>query len=443
MDSSMLLFALAAAIVTSVVFGSISALYSRDDLASSLKEGGTITTIGRRRQRVRSALIVCQVAFSFVLLAGAGLMMRSLLKLQSVDPGFVPQRVLATRIMLNWSKYRGNAELRNVTERMLRKVEEQPGIMSAAVSSGFPLQNTGNPNLNSMQIQGRIPPEGEPPLVSSFRVVTPEYFRTLGIPVLRGRVFAQSDDAKSPEVAVINQTFARRYWPDSDPIGQRISFDGVMGGGTWLQIVGVVGDVREFGLHRSPIEEVYAAFAQNPQPGVVLVKTAGDPMTVARQVRRAILDVDPQTALPTVETLEQVRTESLTQPRVMTDLLAIFAALALIVAATGIGGILALTVSQRMREIGIRIAIGAKPAQVFGTVIRQGMALVAAGLVLGIIGALAFTKLLAALLFETAPHDPGTFVAVGVLFAAAALAACYIPARRATKIDPLIALRQE
>ena len=441
-DSSMLLFALAAAVLTSVVFGSLSALYSRDDLAGSLKDGSGGST-GRRRQRLRSALIVCQVAFSFVLLDGAGLMLRSLVKLQNVDAGFVPQRVLAARVMLNWSKYRDMGQIRDAADRMLTKVRQEPGIVSAAVSSGFPLQNTIEPSLGPIQIQGRVPAPGEPPALSSFRVVTPTYFSTLGIPLLRGRAFNDQDKADAPLVAVINETFARRYWPGRDPIGQRIGFAGAMEEMHWRQIVGVVGDVREFGLHRDPSNEVYAPLAQNPQPGVILVKTAGDPLAVTRQVRRAILAIDPQTAIPTVETLEQVRSEALTQPRVMADLLAIFAALALLVAATGIGGILALTVSQRMREIGIRMAIGAKPGQVFRAILSQGMALVSAGLALGIAGAWAFTTWLDALLFQVGPHDPLTFVTVALLFAAAALAACYVPARRATKIDPLIALRQE
>jgi len=441
-DSSMLLFALAAAIVTSVVFGSVSALYSRDDLASTLKEssGGSV---GRGRRRVRNGLIVCQVAFSFVLLAGAGLMLRSLIKLQSVNPGFAPQRVLATRFMLNWSKYRTTTEQSEVTSRMLRKLEQQPGIVAAAASSGFPLESTGDPSLGTFQIQGRVGAPGEVLPASQIRIVTPLYFQTLGIPLLRGRTFLDSDNAKAPAVVVINETLARQYWPNADPIGQRVAFGDAGEAPQWMQIVGVVGDVREFGLHRAPGNEVYGAFAQNPSPGVVLVKTAADPMTVARQVRRAILEVDPETAIPLVETLDEARADTLTQPRVMADLLAIFAALALIVAATGIGGILALTVSQRVRDIGIRIAIGAKPGQVFGAVIRQGMGLVAAGLAIGIAGALAFTRLLDSLLFEVAPHDAVTFISVAVLFLAAALAACYIPARRATKIDPLIALRQE
>ena len=240
-------------------------------------------------------------------------------------------------------------------------------------------------------------------------------------------------------MAVINESTARHYWPAENPIGRRISTDREH----WRQIVGVVGDVREFGLDHAAGEEVYFPNAQLPATGTILVRTAQDPMSVANQVRRAILDVDPQTAIPNVQTLEQARSEALAPPRVMTNLLGIFAALALVIAVAGIGGVLALTVSQRVNEIGVRVALGAKPGNIIGMVLGRGMALVVTGLVIGVAGAFAFTRLLQSQLFEVRPTDPLTFAGVSVVFAVAAFAACYLPARRASRIDPLKALRNE
>jgi predicted permease len=443
MDWTMLLIALGIAFATSIVFGSVSALYSRDDLSSGLRDGSAQTTAGRRRQRARSALVVCQIAFSFVLLIGAGLMIRSLNKLQRVDAGFVADRVLAANIDLNWSKYREAAQTRDFTNRLLAKVESQPGVLSAAISSSFPLDpdsSGGNGWSRRFVVEGQFPREGQATPVASIRSVTPEYFRTLGIGVLQGRTFTASDGEKAPPVAVVNQALARHYWREADPVGRRISFDR---GETWMQVIGVVGDVKEFGLSQPAGDELYVAQAQTPTPGSVLVRSDREATTLANQVRRAVVDVDPQTAIPVVETLEQARSDATASPRVMTSLLGIFAALALVIAAAGIGGMLALAVNQRLNEIGIRIAMGAKPWDVLAMVLRQGMGLVLAGLVLGVGSAFALTRMMKSLLFEVEPTDPVTFGAVSAVLALTALIACYLPARRALKIDPLVALRRE
>jgi putative ABC transport system permease protein len=442
-DGSMLLFALGAALLTSIVSGSVSALYSRQDLAAGLRDGNAQSTVGRHRVHARDVLVVCQVAFSFLLLVGAGLMLRSFSKLRIVDPGFVPQRVLAMTVDLNWSKYMNKPELRRrISNQLLEKIHEQPGVLAAAISSSYPMDpdNVGGGWNQAMLIEGQPQREGEHPPVSSIRSVSPDYFKALGIPLIAGRVFTEADNDKVPDVLVINRTAARHYWGDRDPIGRRVSFDK---GEHWMKVVGVVGDVKEFGLDKEPGDESYVAQAQTPALGSIVVRTSQDGINISNQMRRAILEVDPQTAIPNVQTLEQARNASMASPRVMMDLLGIFAGLALVIAAFGIAGILALTVNQRLNEIGIRVALGAKPGDLLRMILGQGMTLVVIGLVIGLASAMGLTRLMKTLLFQVQPTDPLTFAGVSLVLGAAALLACYVPARRALRIDPLRALRTE
>ena len=443
-DGTMLLFALGMAVLTSVVFGSISALYSREEIASGLRDGTAQATAGRRRNRARGVLVVCQIAFSFVLLIGAGLMLRSFNKLQSVDAGFLSNdRVLAANIDLNWSKYNEDAQRRDFMSRLLAKVRSQPGVLSAAISSSYPLDpdNAGGSMFNRrFVVEGHPLREGEAPAVTAIRSITPDYFKTLGIRLISGRIFEDSDNEKAMPVVMINQTLARHYWGSEDPVGQRISFNKV---GQWTKVIGVVGDVKEYGPDRAAGDEMYLAAAQTPAPGAVVVRTNREAMSLANQVRRAIVEVDPETAIPVVETMEQARHEATQAPRVMTDLLGIFAALALVIAAAGIGGMLALAVNQRWHEIGIRVALGAKPGDVLAMILRQGLGLVVGGLLFGLVTAMALTRLMKTLLFEVEPTDPATFAGVSLVLALTALIACYLPARRALRVDPLTALRRE
>jgi putative ABC transport system permease protein len=441
-DLSMLLFALAAAFLTSIVSGSVSALYSRDDLSGGLKDGAMHATTGRRRARARDVLVVCQVAFSFLLLIGAGLMLRSFSKLRNVDPGFVPQRVLAMSVNFNWSKYMNRPEQRRqVSESVLHKIQLQPGVLYAAYSSGYPLDpDNGMGWTSKMSIEGHTVPEGERLPVAAIRIASSDYFKALGIPLVSGRTFQESDNEKAPSVVVINHTMSRHYWNGQNPAGKRISLDG---GEHWGTVIGVVGDVKEFGLNKEAGDELYLAYAQEPMIGNIVVRTSQDGMSLANTLRRVILDEDQQTAIPNVETLEQARVNSMASPRVMTDLLGIFAALALAIAAFGIGGILALTINQRVNEIGIRMALGAKPGDVLAMILRQGMTLVMVGLVIGLASAFALTRMMKTLLFQIEPTDPITFAGVSATLAMVALMACYVPARRALRIDPLQALRSE
>ena len=447
-DGWVLLFAIACATITTVVFSSIAALHARKDVSAGLKESDSPNTAGSRRNLIRGSLIAAQVTFSYVLLIGAGLMVHTLIQLDRVDPGFVPERVFAVGINLNWSKYgtgQSKTRLQNyreVSNRILEKVQAQPGVVSAAISSSFPLDPEtadGSGFRARFRIEGSPLDESETP-IASFRTASPDYFRTLGIPLLKGRTFTDADHQDAPLVAVISRSLAQQRWGDADPLRRKITFDN---GETWVTVIGIVGDVKEAGLQHPAPNQLYRPLSQVPFPGSVLVRGTGDPTGLARQVRRAILEVDPQTAITQVETLEQARADSISSPRTTARLFMVFGGLALLIAVAGIASMLALSVRQRTREIGIRVALGAKPMDVVNIILRQGMLLVVLGLAFGIAGALALTRLLKALLFEVTPTDLTTFVSVSLLLLGAALVACYLPARRAARIDPQLALRMD
>jgi putative ABC transport system permease protein len=316
-------------------------------------------------------------------------------------------------------------------------------VFSAAVSSSFPLDPDSiamGPMQSNFLIEGQVVREGQPMPLVSVRAGSVDYFKTLGIPLIQGRTFAATDTEKALQVADINQSLARHRFAGLNPIGKRISFDQ---GKTWTTIVGIVGDTREFGLDQKPDDEAYVPLDQAPAVGSLLVRTAGDPTALINEIRRAVRSYDPQTALTNVETLEDARRDTLKSPRLMANLLGLFAVLALVIAASGIGGILALSVNQRVHEIGIRLALGAEPGDVLKMVIRQGMILVLIGLGIGLLVSFWMTSPLKTLLFEISPTDSSTLAGVAALLALVAFAACSIPARRATRIDPLVALHYE
>lgn len=442
-DRMVLLFALLAAIATSIVAGTVSALFSRENLVSGLKERTGGGASGRSRNRVRSLLIVSQVAFSFLLLAGAGLMLRSFIKLQQVDPGFISQRVLTMGISLNFTKYTTPQQVRDVSRRILEQVQRQPGVLSAAISSGFPFDPDSllsGSNRTSFTIEGRPVASNEFALFTTAQTGSPDYFKTVGIPLLAGRTFTDGDTSETMSVAIINKTLAGHRWKGEDPIGKRVSFDE---GKTWTTIVGVVGDTRDYGLDR-PVDDIaYVPLEQLGFPGTIVAHTIGDPLSISRQMRQSVYDVDPQTAITNEQTLEQARDATLTSPRLTTNLLGIFAGLALVMAATGIGGMMALAVSQRTHEIGVRMALGASPREVIRMILRQGLTLGVAGIAIGLLAALGLTRMLQTLLFEISPTDPATFAGVALVLISAAVLSCTVPARRAAQIDPLDALRSE
>jgi predicted permease len=440
MDSTVLLFTLAVAVLTSVLSGTAPALAARDTVVDGLKEGGVQSTTGVGRRRLRSLLIITQVAVSFLLLIGAGLMLRSFVKLQHVDPGFQPENVLTMDIALDFVKYNTDDKQRAFFETLLDKVQAQSGVKSAAASMMIPF--TADMTMTSdFQIQGRASAPGQALPKADFRIVSPSYFEALHIPILNGRAFLQTDRPETPIVAVVNRSAARHLWGLQDPIGTRFSTDA---GRTWTQVVGVVGDIKQYGLDKDVADEIYLPMAQYPMGQASLViKTAVEPMSIARGVIELLHGVDPNQPAARVRSLEQVRAESVAAPRLTTNLLGIFALLALTIAATGIGGVMALAVGQRRHEIGVRMAIGARPGEILRMILGQGMGLALVGIVLGLLGAFALTRLLQTLLFEVGPTDPLTFVGVAVVLGVATLVACYVPARRAARVDPIIALRVE
>jgi predicted permease len=440
MDSTVLLFTLGVAVLTSVLSGTAPALAARDTVVDGLKEGGVQSTIGVGRRRMRSLLIVAQVAVSFLLLIGAGLMLRSFQKLQHVDPGFQPENVLTMQIGLDFTKYNSDDKQRAFFESFLDKVQAQSGVKSAAASMMIPL--TSDMRMSGdFQLEGQTPVPGQALPVADFRVVSENYFDTLHIPVLEGRAFTRADRPGVPDVAIVNRTAARHFWGTQDPFGKRFSTNG---GKTWTQITGVVGDIKQYGLDKDAADEIYVPLAQSPLlDAILVVKTSVEPMSVARGIIELLYAVDPNQPAARVRSMEQVRAESVAAPRLTANLLSLFALLALTIAATGIGGVMALAVGQRRHEIGVRMAIGARPVEILRMVLGQGMALALVGITLGLMGAFALTRLLQRLLFEVGPTDPLTFVGVAIVLSAATLVACYVPARRAARVDPIIALRME
>jgi putative ABC transport system permease protein len=434
-----LLFTLVLSVLTGLIFGSAPAFSQRLNLVSSLKEGSSSATLRVDGNRMRNSLAVAQVAISFMLLIGAGLMIRSFIRLQQIDAGYNGDHVLTATVPHNFSKYQTADQIRDLYKRMTEKLVSSPGILDVAVNSGAPLA-PGRPSSVEFEIQGR--PQGDKAArpQTNVEVASPEAFRLLGVPVLGGRVFSEQDNEKAPLVAVVSRSFARHFFPSDDPINKRISADR---GKTWFTIVGVVGDVRQYGLDRDPVDTAYIPMAQNPNGFTLLMKTAGPPLNYVSEVRKAVLSVDPDQPLSDFKTLDQLRSDSLTATRLTSILLAMFAALALAIAATGLSGVTALLVSQRTREIGIRLALGAQRDELLRMVVRQSMRVILLGLALGTVAALLGSRLLSNLLFNTPPTDALTFTAVALVLLGVALVASYVPARRVTKVDPLIALRTE
>jgi predicted permease len=437
-DSPVLLFTVLVSIATGILFGSIPALTAKQNLVTALNEGSGRSTSGAGSHRVRSLLVVSQVAISLILLTGAGLMIRSFIKLQQVDGGFQTDRVLTMLLDLNWSKYDTADKTREFHRVLLERIQSLPGVTSAAITRTFPLNEIG-PFGRNLQIEGRLVEEGQLLPRVDIHTASPDYFQTIEIPLVSGRTFTTQDHAEAPRVAIINQSIARHYWEAEDPIGQRLSLDE---GETWTTIVGILGDVKQYGLDTEVEDVIYLPLEQFPNRVTSLVvRTAANPLAMGRQLTKAVYDVDPNQPVARVRTLEQVRSDSIAAPRLTTLLLGLFAGLALLITAAGISGVLALSVTERTHEIGIRMAFGATRADMLKMVLRQGIVLVLIGLAFGVAGAFTLSRLMSGLLFEIEPTDPITFLAVSVLLTAVAIVASVVPARRATGIDPITALR--
>jgi predicted permease len=391
------------------------------------------------RRRIQDGLVVAQVALSVVLLVGASLLLASVWRLQQVDSGYRADRVLAATIYGNFSKYPDvDAQLR-LYEPLVERLNQIPGVESAAVTNAVPLV-LQNPNETPFDIEGRTPDPARRPR-GDVSVASPKYFDTLGIPVLSGRVFTDLDHREAQRVVVINQAMVR-HWDGTDPVGSRIS---ATNGDTWWTVVGVVGDIRQFGLDQPAIPQAFIPLAQMPTGlgAQIMVRGAGDPQALAKVVTETVHALDPDMPVEDVQTLEEARRESLATPRLTAMLLAIFAGLAMVVTLAGVTGVIAANVSQRTREFGVRMALGATRTWVLTMVLKQGLGLVALGLVLGLAAASAFSTTLSAYLFATPPRDPLVLLAVAGIFLIAGVLACLGPARRATGVDPLVALRSE
>ena len=433
-------------VFTGVLFGLAPAWHAaRIDVNSLLKEGMRGTS---GRNRLRGALVVGQVAITLMLLAGAGLLIRSFYELAHVDMGFRPERLMTMRLAPAGFRYRGHNDLQiQLARNIERVVAGVPGVRTAAISTDVPL--LGNP-IYIMRFEGRAPVTPSQAPLANYFAVTPGFFGAMGMRLLKGRAFTERDTAESPLVAVVNQTLVDRYFPGQDPVGKRLEI-AFSTPPKWREIVGVVADVRSAGLDQDTPVQVYTAYLQMPSflqnvapPAItVLARTAQDPAPMGAAIKSAILSVDRSQPVYAVQPMTEIVSKSIAQRRLSLILLAFFAATALVLAAVGVYGVMSYNVTQRTGEIGIRMALGARQSQVLMLVQQQGMALVAAGLAGGLVGAWVFTRFMNALLFRVNSRDPLTFgIAAGTMIVVSLLA-CYLPARRAAKVDPMIALRSE
>jgi putative ABC transport system permease protein len=440
LDTRVLGFALGVSVLTGWLFGLAPALQlARPKLHAVLKEGGRGSGEGARWNRVRGGFVVAQVALSLLLLISGGLLIRSFDKLLKVDVGFQPEKLLTLEYRLPRNKYSQNEAQWNFHRQVVERIQEVPGVKSASLVRGLPF--SGNGGTASIILPDReIPAKGKEPQVM-FNTAMPNYFETMGIPFIEGRLFDGRDQANTPMVFLINQTMARRFWPDENPIGKQIKMAEDGSAGT---VIGIVGNAKHFWLEEESRPQMYSVYSQMPGLFATLViRTHVEPMSLAEAVRQAVWNVDSDQPMWKVRTVEFLLNRSIADKRFLIVLMSIFATLALLLTIIGLYGVISYLVNQRTQEIGIRMALGAQARSILGMVLRQGMTLVLLGVALGLAAAWLLTRLMATLLYGIGTSDPLTFTGVALLLTLVALLACYLPARRATKIDPMIALRYE
>ena len=441
-DGRVLAFTFAVVLLTGILFGLAPAMRaSRVNLSATLKEGGR-SLVGSGNHRLRNLLVVAEVALSLMLLIGAGLLIRSFGRVQQVEPGFVAQNVLSMRLSVAGTTYEKQPRRMSFYQQLWDRIRQMPGVESAGGSSILPL--SGGNSWGSISIEGYVPESGQSMIQADGRVATVGYFETMKTPLIRGRFFTEQDTPESPKVAIIDENMASTYWPGVDPVGKRLKWGRVESDSPWLTVVGVVARVKQYALDTDSRVAFYTPHQQSPYGGMyVVVRTATDPLSVAAAISREARAMDPNVPIYDVKSMEQRLTESLARRRFAMLALGVFAVVAMILAAVGIYGVMSYSVTQRTREIGIRMALGAPTQGVLKLIVGQGMLLAGVGVGIGLAGAVATTRLMASLLYGTSPTDPVTFAAIGALLASVALLACYIPARRATKVDPMVALRYE
>ena len=441
LDVRVVVFTVVVSLVAALLFGIVPALQSsRLDLVAALKEAGARGSVGSGHSWVRNALVVTELALALLLLTGAGLLVKSFIYLQTVSTGFQPQQVLAMTISMPGSAYPDRQSREAFAERLLPKLKSLPMVDSLAFSDNLPL-DTGRQGT-SFRIEGSASSDRDLPH-TNVSTVSPGYFRTMGIPLLRGRDFEPSDQPDAPGVVIVSKFLADHYFPREDPVGKRLEMG--FRAGTMLKIVGIAADERHDTLQADLHPGMYLPYAQASKglPLIVVLRSANDPGLVSSSVRQQVRELDPRLPVYDVKTMDEVLSAAVARPRFTTLLLVAFGGVAILLAAVGIYGVMSYTVNQSVREIGIRMALGAQAGDVLKLVIGQGLRLTLMGAMIGVSGAFGLTRLMAGLLFEVKPIDPMIFILVPVLLVTIALLACYLPARRATKVDPLVALRYE
>jgi putative ABC transport system permease protein len=449
LDGWVLAFTLGVSVVTGLVFGIVPALRTAKlDLRETLNEGSRGSTGGPGQHRLRGSLVAVEIALAMLLLVGAGLLLRSFSRLQDIAPGFQADHLLVADLPLSQTTYAKPEQRFEFYDRLVERAKTLPGVRSAAAASFLPVSGGGG--LLHFNITGRPPKSPQDYTATGYRTITPNYFETLGVPLLQGRLFRPADNEKGPAVVVINATMAHTYFPGENPLGKRIQVGAIPDPdpqNPQMEIVGVVGDVLQ-GLGLDPKAEMYLPYRQADQvlpvfQLSVVLRTAGDPLLQASALRSALAEIDPNQPLVRVRTMEDNMAATVAQPRFRTWLIGIFAALALLLAAVGIYGVMSYSVTQRTNEIGIRVALGAQPSDVFRIVVGEGLRLALLGVGVGLVAALILTRVLQSFLYGISASDPLTFAGVAVLLTLVGVAASFFPARRATRVDPIVALRYE
>ncbi len=443
-NTAVFAFTMLIALATGLLFGLAPALQAvRTDLHDSLRDGGRGATTGSRRLRLRSALLVGEVSLACLLLIGAGLMLRSFVNLLRADPGFRPEHLLTARVSLPDAAYKSLETIR-FWDRLSDRLNSVAGIRAAGVGTDLPWTGYDD-NVGGFTIEGKKPPANQF-FHARYHVASPDYFRAMGIPLVRGRFFTAADNMKGTPAMIVNQSMARRYWPNEDAVGKRVTFEDHPKEQDWMTIVGIVGDVKDKPESPSAEMALWWPIAQTPvsvNSMAVAVRGSSDPALLANDLRQAVRQLDPTLATSDIRAMGDIADANISTPRFALFLVALFAALALTLAAIGIYGVISYSVSQRTHEFGLRMALGAQPADVLRLVLRQGVRLALLGVVLGLAGALLLGRVLRGLLFEVSASDPITLASVSLVAVAIAALACYLPARRATAVDPAHALRTE